>query len=217
MRQTWRQLTFLHWPYPPAAVRPLLPSGLELDTFDGLAWVGLIPFVIYNLTGIPHFPETNVRTYVIGPDGGRGVWFFSLDAARLAAVTGARAGYGLPYYWASMRVVHHDGEIRYRSRRYWPQSAATADILIQPGPAYAAEDLTERDHFLTARYCLYSQFWRRIARAQIEHPPWPLARASVIEFQQNLIEAAGLPSPSGPPLVHFAGNLDVKIGYPRIC
>jgi len=93
MSQTWRRLTFLHWPYEPALVQPLLSSGLVLDTFDGAAWIGLLPFEIYNLRGIPHFSETNVRTYVIGPDGSRAVWFFSLDAARLAAVLGARVAY----------------------------------------------------------------------------------------------------------------------------
>jgi uncharacterized protein YqjF (DUF2071 family) len=67
MRQTWKRLTFLHWPFDPALVRPLLPEGLELDTFDNAAWVGLVPFEIYNFPGLTHFPETNVRTYVVGP------------------------------------------------------------------------------------------------------------------------------------------------------
>jgi uncharacterized protein YqjF (DUF2071 family) len=91
MRQTWRNLTFLHGRHALAVVARSLPPGLRVDTFDGAAYVGLIPFEIHNLRGIPHFPETNVRTYVIGPDGSRAVWFFSLDAARLAAVIGARS------------------------------------------------------------------------------------------------------------------------------
>lgn len=217
MRQTWRRLTFLHWPYAPELVRTLLPAGLHLDTFDNAAWVGLIPFEIHNLTGLPHFPETNVRTYVVGPDGGRGVWFFSLDAARLLAVIGARVGYGLPYYWASMRVACEDGKIHYRSRRKWPHRPAAAAILIQPGTVYAASELGERDHFFTARYCLYTLMRGRLGRAQIEHPPWPLARATVLDLDQTVIEAAGLPSPAGPPLVHYSADLDVKIGYPRLC
>lgn len=214
MRQTWRRLTFLHWPYSPDAVRPLLPAGLELDTFDHLAWVGLVPFEIHHLTGIPHFPETNVRTYVIGPDGGRGVWFFSLDAARMLAVLGARASYGLPYYWAAMSITGENGKIRYRSGRKRPHRQASADILIEPGTALAGDQITARDHFITARYCLYSVMRGRLARAQIEHPPWPLARATVLSLSQNLIEAAGLPSPQGPPIAHYSPTLDVKIGYP---
>lgn len=133
MSQTWRRLTFLHWPYPPAVVQPLLPRGLMLDTFDGAAWIGLVPFEIHDLRGIPHFPETNVRTYVIGPDGSRAVWFFSLEAGRLAAVLGARAAYHLPYFWAKMRVTLQNGTIRYWSRRKWPHRTSVAsEILVRP-------------------------------------------------------------------------------------
>src|SRR5581483_3542727 len=110
LRQTWKHLTFLHWPYDPAVVRPLVPAELELDLAAGAAWIGLVPFLLTDLT-LPHapaapwlsqFPETNVRTYVYDKHGRRGVWFFSLDAARLTAVIGARSGYALPYYWSRM-------------------------------------------------------------------------------------------------------------------
>lgn len=217
MRQTWRHLTFLHWRYAPAVVRPLLPPGLELDTFDQDAWIGLVPFEICNLAGLPDFPETNVRTYVVGPDGGRGVWFFSLDAARLLAVVGARIGYRLPYFWAAMQAAPEQDTVRYRSRRKWPHRPESAGILVKPGAEYDPQELTEHDHFLTARFCLYNVTGGRLGRAQIEHPVWPLARASVLELNQTLIEAAGLPPPEGPPLVHYSAEIDVKIGYPRPC
>src|SRR4051812_8969252 len=120
MYQGWERLTFLHWRYSPAAIAPLIPPSLELDTFDGEAWVGLTPFKVTGLRppGLPalpwlsEFPEMNVRTYVRGPDGERGIWFFSLEASRLAAVAGARLTYRLPYRWARMRVNQHQaGEI----------------------------------------------------------------------------------------------------------
>ena len=218
MQQTWKRLTFLHWPYEPALVQPLLPRGLELDTFNNAAWIGLVPFEIHNFPGIPHFPETNVRTYVVGPDGGRGVWFFSLDAARLAAVVGARVGYHLPYYWATMRVSTEDRSIRYRSRRRWPHAAnAITDLVVQPGKIYDPKEFTARDHFLTARFRLYTRFRKGLACAQIEHEPWPLAHAAAPELNQTLIEATGLAPPKGPPLVHYSAELKVKIGYPQLC
>jgi uncharacterized protein len=213
LRQTWRRLTFLHWPYSPHLIRGLIPAGLLLDTFDGAAWVGLVPFEIYDFPGIPHFPETNLRTYVVGPDGTRAVWFFSLEAARLAAVVGARVGYHLPYFWAKMRVRAENGVIYYRSRRHWPHdSSATTDIAIQPGAPYHSSDLTGLDHFLTARFRLYSTFRGQLRHADIEHPPWPLAHAKAIDLHQTLFAAAGLPAPSGAPLVHYAAELAVKIG-----
>jgi uncharacterized protein YqjF (DUF2071 family) len=217
MSQTWRCLTFLHWPYEPALVQSLLPPGLLLDTFDSAAWIGLVPFEIHNLRGIPHFPETNVRTYVIGPDGGRAVWFFSLDAARLAAVLGARVAYHLPYFWAKMHVVSQNGMIHYRSRRKRPHSVSVmSDIVVKPAERFAAQELGERDHFLTARYRLYTLIHGRLGWAQIEHKPWPLAHATVVTLNQNLIEASGLPAPEGQPLVHYSAEIDVKIGYAGI-
>src|SRR5436305_11668570 len=125
MRQTWRDLTFLHWPYDPAIVRRLVLSELALDLYDGAAWVGLVPFMLTGLTlphspGIPwlsDFPETNVRTYVVDAAGRRGIWFFSLDAARLHAVLGARATYGLPYYWSAMNVIRGAESVRYLTHR----------------------------------------------------------------------------------------------------
>ena len=213
MRQTWRRLTFLHWPFAPHLIRPFIPAGLQLDTLDDKAWLGLVPFEIYGTPGIPHFPETNLRSYVIGPDGSRAVWFFSLEAARLAAVLGARIGYHLPYFWAKMHVTSKEGAIRYRSRRHWPHdSSAMTDIVIQPGQPYNSTELTERDHFLTARYRLYTAWHGRLRYAQIEHPPWPLARANALELRKTLFEKAGLPSPIGAPLVHYADELAVKIG-----
>jgi len=214
MRQTWKRLTFLHWPYDPALVRPLIPAGLDLDTFQGAAYVGLIPFEIHNLFGIPYFPETNVRTYVVGPDGSRAVWFFSLDAGRLLAVIGARTGYGLPYFWASMHVARDDATVRYDSRRKWPHSRSqfTRIAVRTSGPA----EITERDDFFTARYRLYTRIRGKLGYAQIEHDPWPLVDAKVQSLEQNLIEAAGLPSSQGAPVCHYVEKIDVVIGYVRI-
>ena len=112
MRQRWERLTFLHWPYDPAVVQRLLPPGLTVDTFDGVAWVGLVPFFMRVHTpgdrGVPwvsNFCETNVRTYARDREGRAGIWFLSLDAARLGAVAVARASYQLPYFWSSMRLT----------------------------------------------------------------------------------------------------------------
>lgn len=213
MRQTWRRLTFLHWPFSPDLIRPLIPPALELDTFDGAAWIGLVPFEIYGTPGLPYFPETNMRTYVVGPDGSRAVWFFSLEAARLAAVAGARIAYHLPYYWARMRVTSEHGVIRYQSRRHWPHDpGAITDIRIQPGEPFVADELTERDHFLTARYRLFTLVRGRLASARIEHPPWPLARATVLELKETLLQQIGLAAPSGNPLAHYSEEVNVRIG-----
>src|SRR5438105_8697138 len=133
MFQCWERLTFLHWRYLPEVIRPLLPYHVELDTFDGTAWVGLTPFLLSGLRPpflpalpwISYFPEMNVRTYVRGPDGEPGIWFFTLEADRLTAVVGARLGYGLPYRWADMHVRRGTETVDYASQRKWPFGSGT--------------------------------------------------------------------------------------------
>jgi uncharacterized protein YqjF (DUF2071 family) len=220
MSQSWRGLTFLHWRYEPEAIRALLPKQLTLDTYDGAAWVGLTPFLLRNLRPprlpalpwISNFSETNVRTYVRGPDGKRGVWFFTLEAARLVAVVGARALYRLPYRWARMRVRRRGGEIEYESKRRWPFGAARTSIAIHVGGRITAGNF---DNFLTARYRLYTLAFGRLAFAEIEHAPWALREGRVLRLEQDLIERSGVPRPRGEPTVHFSENLDVRIGRLR--
>jgi uncharacterized protein YqjF (DUF2071 family) len=220
MHQRWEDLTFLHWRYPVAALRPMVPATLALDVYDGMAWVGVSPFKVTALR-LPHmaslpwlstFPETNVRTYVVDAHGYRGVWFFSLDAARLAAVVGARLAYALPYFWANMRVDVDGLFASYTSTRLHGNNARN-ESRVHVGPPIAQP--SDLDLFLTARFRLYAQRNGTLLRADIEHPPWPLQRATVLRVEQTLIQAAGLPPTEGVPLAHFSRGVDVRIGPPR--
>ena len=221
MRQAWRDLTFLHWPFAPRVVRPLLPAGLELDLWEGAAWVGLVPFAIEDLThpsmpAIPwlsHFLETNVRTYVVDRQGRRGVWFFSLDAARLAAVAGARAAYALPYFWSRMSLRRDAATVHYQSRRV-ARVPSGCDIAVEPGPLL--DSAGGLDLFLTARFRLFAQRRGELRYAAIEHPPWPLQEARVLHWREDLLAAAGLPAPEGEPLARFSTRVQVLVGRPRV-
>lgn len=223
MRQRWERLTFLHWDYRPAVVQRLLPPWLQADTFDGTAWVGLVPFFMRVATGggqeapwVSHFCETNVRTYVRDPQGRPGIWFFSLDAARAGGVAVARTTYRLPYFWSRMRLAERGGRVAYGCRRLWPgPRPVTSRVGIEVGGPFPAGELDERDHFLTARWLLFSAAGgrRRFARAQ--HRPWPLHRARVLAVEDQLVAAAGLPPPRGEPLAHYSPGVDVRIGRPE--
>jgi uncharacterized protein len=224
MRQRWERLTFLHWPFDPAAVQRLLPGGLRVEEFDETAWVGLVPFFMRVATPAGHrvpwasdFCETNVRTYVRDRHGRSGIWFFSLDAARLGAVAVARASYRLPYYWSSMRLAADDGgTVSYACRRRWPwPRGAASRVRITIGDRLGPGELGDRDHFLTARWLLFSVIGRRLVLARASHPPWPLHRAEVVTCDDRLVAAAGLPPPSGRPLVHYSPGVDVRIGAPH--
>ena len=220
MLHDWRRLTFIHWRYPKHIVERLVPPQLEVETLDGRAWVGLVPFLMRVRTpggrAIPwasNFPETNVRTYVRGPDGRSGIWFMSLDAGRLGAVLSARSLYHLPYMWSRMRVEQSSARVRYESRRRWPGPRWAASVVeVEPGPLLQPGELRELDHFLTARRLLYAKSRRGLISARAEHPPWPLQRARLVLLEDHLLRAAGLPAPEGPPLVHFSPGVEVRIG-----
>ncbi len=221
MMQGWKDLTYVHFPYDPQVVQRRLPPGLEVDTFEGRAWVGLVAFHMEDIR-LPHmspfpylstFPETNVRTYVRGPYGHQGVWFDSLDITRIIPVMVALGTYRLPYRWSNMSIEHRDETVIYRAKRRWPgPRGVTSTIVARPGSSTTATDL---EHFLTARWGLYSSFGKGLAYAPVDHAPWPLQAATLVDFQDSLIEAAGYPPPSGDPLVHYSPGVDVRIGLPR--
>jgi uncharacterized protein YqjF (DUF2071 family) len=218
----WDELTFLHWRFDPAVVQRLLPRGLTVETMDGTAWVGLVPFFLrVGLPGVPsvrwlsRFAETNVRTYVRSADGARGIWFFSLDAARLGAVVVARTTYRLPYFWSSMSIELTPSTISYRTRRRWPEPrGASSEVVVEIGERFQPDELTELDHFLTARWALFSAPRSGLRHALASHDPWPLHRGRAVVVRDELIAAAGLPEPVGDPLVHYSPTVEVRIGWP---
>ena len=223
MRQIWRHLAFLHWPVEAAAVARLLPPGLDVDLFEGVAYVGIVPFTIpvTQVAGVsariaPAFHEINLRTYV--HRGGRdpGVWFYSLDAASRLAVAGARLGYGLPYFAAGITLAEEGDWIAYRSRRL--AAGANFQARYQPSGAVVAAPAGTLEFFLAERYMLYSRPRRRLRTARVHHAPYPLQPAAATDVAQTLTTVAGLPAAAcagPPPLVHYAREVDVRIYGPR--
>jgi len=222
MRQVWRQLGFLHWPVAGAALAPLLPPGLSVDTFDGIAYLGLVPFTIplsrtarLGLPVAPAFHELNLRTYVHRDGRDPGVWFFSLDATSRLAVAGARLGYHLPYFHARISISN-DPSITYRSMRLAAGLPAEFSGRYGPtGPAVPAA-VGSLEFFLTERYLLYAWNGRVLSSARVHHVPYPLQPAAAFDVRQSLTGPAGLPPmDTPPPLVHYAREVDVRIERPR--
>ncbi len=166
---------------------------------------------------VSDFCETNVRTYVRDRAGRPGIWFFSLDAARLGAVITARATpYRLPYFWSSMRLSERGNQIAYLSRRRMPgPRPAMSRVRIGIGAPIAPAYVTPLEHFLTARWRLFSVIGGRVVSARACHQPWPLHRAQAEVLEDQLLITAGLPAPQGEPLVHYSPGVDVAIGRPE--
>ncbi len=224
MYQEWRHLTFLHWEVAPDCLRLLLPPDLELDTFDGRAYVGLVSFTMRgvrpkflpSLPWLSFFHETNVRTYVHRGGKDPGVWFFSLEAANPVAVAIARATFGLPYYHARMCLMSENGEafprLNYVSERCgeWSPPARSEVRAHVVGPVTPALPGT-LEHFLAERYVLYSQRGGKLFRGQVHHQPYPLQLANVDTFDENLVTRLGIACPPAAPLAHYASGVKVEV------
>jgi uncharacterized protein YqjF (DUF2071 family) len=217
MTQTWHDLLFAHWPIGADLLAAKIPKGFELDTFEGQAWLGIVPFHMSNvaprwvpaLPWVSEFPELNVRTYV-RVDDTPGVYFFSLDAGSGLAVQTARKVLNLPYFSADMDVTVDGDRVSYRSRRQSAEQEARFEASYRPvGPVFQPRPGT-LDYFLTERYCLYAvDHSYRAYRLDIHHPPWPLQIAEAEIACNTMAEAAGLQLPSMAPLLHFSKRQDM--------
>jgi hypothetical protein len=220
MTQRWNDLLFAHWPVPAAQIASLVPPGLCVDTFDGSAWIGVVPFWMDQIhrRGLPaipganRFPELNLRTYVREPHSNlSGVYFFSLDAGNPLAVMAARAFYKLPYYWSKMRIEHTgDREFLYTSERHF--TGRPTRFRARYRSLGQAADKHGLEQFLTERYALYSAGRdRALFKGNIHHLPWPLERAEA-EFEINELPAAhGITLPDTAPVLHYSRELVVYV------
>ena len=208
--QTWERLCFLHWRVPEDGLRALVPNALELDTHDGSAWLGITPFRISGLRlrgmlpvpRLSSFLELNVRTYVTY--GGKpGIWFFSLDAESRFFAEAARRTYRLPYHHARMSWRTRDEWVDYESER----TGARFEGSYRLAGAVAPPERGTLEHFLTERYCLYTEYEGELHRAEIHHPPWPLQPAEA-EVAENTMAPVAL---EGDPLAHYSERQDVVI------
>jgi uncharacterized protein YqjF (DUF2071 family) len=216
----WHDLLFAHWEIPADLLRPLVPRRLSIDTFAGKAYVGLIPFTMTGVRprGIPPVPgfsvfhETNVRTYVHLEGRDPGVWFFSLDAANLAAVIGARALFHLKYFHARMRFERACGDYRYASQRLAPgPRPATLRAHWKAGEAVGRAAPGTLEHFLCERYVLYAARGEKLYRGRIHHPPYPLQLATLTLLDDTLVARAGVRVEGPPPSVLFSHGPGVDI------
>jgi uncharacterized protein YqjF (DUF2071 family) len=216
--QTWHDLIFAHWPVQAERVRELVPRSLMLDTFDGQAWVGVVPFWMSGVRprGVPglpwisKFPELNVRTYV-RLDDKPGVFFFSLDAARWPAVWAARTFFRLPYFHARMRVRLKSGTVQYASDRI-QRGAPSARLRMAYRPTGPAHETApgSLEQFLTERYCLYTCAPDGTPLiCEIQHGPWPLQPAEAEIRENTMAAAAGIELPDVAPLLHFSKRQDM--------
>jgi uncharacterized protein YqjF (DUF2071 family) len=219
MKQTWEYLLFAHWEINPFDLRSLIPSELTIDTYDGKAWIAVVPFGMsgIHLRGLPaipgtsEFPELNVRTYVTY-QGKPGVYFFSLDAANRIAVAVARRFFRLPYYKAEMNLSQSDGVVSYTSRRTH-KGGKPAEFLGSYAPCSDVylPSKGSLESWLVERYCLYTVYGGKVYRGEIHHEPWPLQNAEAEIHINTMSTSNHISIPESKPLLHYAQKLNVLI------
>ncbi len=239
----WSDLLFIHWRVPAGIIRPLLPAELTLDTWDGDAWVGLVPFYMSRVRpwwsppvpGVSSFCETNVRTYVHFRGRDPGVWFFSLEASSSLAVRVARWRWHLPYFLAQMSLDRKSEAVEYRSRRQWPEcdgpesSRPGCAIRAKIGPLLGHEAVARPlpagralpgtlEHFLIERYILYASSARgELLAGRVHHSPYPIREAQLEDLDETLLSAIGIHPPSSACHTAFSEGVDVEIFALRPC
>ncbi len=219
IRMRWCNLLFAHWKVDASVLRRLIPRDLELDKYDGCAYVGAVPFTMEGvsprlvppLPGLHAFPELNLRTYV-KIDGKPGVWFFSLDAGQKLAVRAARRWFHLPYFDAKFEIAYAGNRVEYSAMRTHrgATSAAFSAVYYPTGPIYRAKP-GALDFWLTERYCLYAaDSAGRLFRGDINHEPWPLQLAEAKMKVNTLGDWLGIEMKGPPATLHFAKSLNVR-------
>lgn len=216
MLQTWSDLTFLHWEVPREKVQSLLPKGLEVDSFEDKTYVGLVPFTMFGirhpnmppLPGISRFHETNVRVYVVDRRGRPGVYFLSLEAANLLAVWGARALFGLPYYWSEMALERGES-MAYRSVRKGEKYRTEIQVSLPVEHSVAKQGSLE--FFLLERYALFTVFRGKLKIGRVYHEPYSFAPSQATFFKDELLSAHGFDELGSPQYVHYSPGVQVEV------
>ena len=225
MTQRWNDLLFAHWPVPASQMDAVLPSGLQADTYQGSAWLGVVPFWLdrIKLRGIPpvpgtqSFPDLNVRTYVRDRETGNpGLYFFSLDASNLLAVAVARTFFHLPCHWAEMHIDQRtDREFAFYSRRRFSKKPVVFQARYRglgPTRKLAEARTGSLEHFLMERSCLFTlNRAGQPVRANLHHVPWPLEEAEAEIDRNDMAESIGIKLPDQEPVLHYSRRLALYI------
>lgn len=228
LTQRWNDLLFAHWPIPVAQMTALLPEWLEVDPFQGAAWIGVVPFWLDRIKirggppvfGARSFPDLNLRTYVRDQfTRTPGVYCFSLDASNLLAVAAARIYYHLPYHWAEMRLDQRsEREFAFYSRRRFSGGHIVFSARYRglgPSSKLAEHRSGTFESFFTERTCLFSTDRSgRLVRTNLHYVPWPLEEAQAEIDRNDLASSIGLALPDVEPVLHYSRRLAVYI-WPR--
>jgi uncharacterized protein YqjF (DUF2071 family) len=225
MTQRWNDLLFAHWPIAAPMMEALLPEWLEVDAYQGSAWLGAVPFWLdrIKIRGVPvlpgmrNFPDLNFRTYVRDRfTKTPGIYCFSIDSSNLLTVAMARVVYHLPYKLAEMRhEPRSEREFAFYSRRRFSRPEVIFKARYRGlGPTQKTAEIQPGsfEFFFSERNCVYSTNRAgQPIRANLHHVPWPLEEAEAEIERNDLATAVGIELPNMEPVLHYSRRLAVYI------
>jgi uncharacterized protein len=219
--QRWCSVAFVHWPVRPDRVAAMFPPGTRPDVFDGLTYVGLVPFEMRAAgfgaaRAVPYFGsflETNIRLYSVDDAGRHGVLFRSLDCSRFAMVPAARAAFGIPYTWSRMRLQQDGDVVSYDCTRRFPRRGLNSHLVLRVGGELVATDL---EIWLTARWGAHTRIARRTVWVPNQHDAWPVHAAEIVELRDELLSASGVAVAGDALRVMWSPGVRTRFGRPSV-
>jgi uncharacterized protein YqjF (DUF2071 family) len=216
--QQWRDVLFLHWQVPAAALRSHIPAPLEIATTDGGAWVSLVLFHMrVRLRWLPYLPglselaEVNLRTYVRFQDK-PGICFLSVHADNRGAIYLAKRLTPMPYVWANLEYQRHGEGFRVSGNQPSSEDFRLA-LAFSPDAAEQETPNGTLDSWLLERYRLFIEDRQgRLLQAEVNHPPWSVRRVDVSVVANTLGEKYGVDLSRAPDRAHFSTGVQARFG-----
>ncbi|TSJ46621.1 YqjF family protein [Fluviicola chungangensis] len=209
--QEWNHALFLHWKVEPGLLEPFIPKGLELDTYEGEAWISLVAFTMEKIrpknlpafSPVSNFHEINIRTYVTH-NNKPGVYFLNIEAQKLVSAKLSKLLSGLPYEKAKMIRIQKNIFQEYTSnlKKKGFRFSAKYTVSNKPVPK------TELDLWLTERYCLYLDRGLKTYMYEIHHLPWELLEVEMNEIQTTY-RFGEIDLKNKPDRVHYSPGVKV--------
>ena len=181
IQQKWSDVLFVSFEVDYDLLRSELPKDLEVDTFNGKAYLSIVPFVMSDIRFFftPPLPfsklsELNLRTYVRYKNK-PGIYFFTLDSDHKVGNFLARKIFNLPYRYAILNVDIDNDIYNVQSKNSLSLKVRITDNKI----------VTDLSNWITERYCLYNIVDEKVSRGDVLHPTWNLKEAEVINIDDQ--------------------------------
>jgi uncharacterized protein YqjF (DUF2071 family) len=219
---TWRDLLFASWRVPPEIVRAKVPPELDLDTFDGSAWVTLVPMHVTGMhyRDVPPIPgmvtlrELNFRTYV-KRNGKGGVYFLSIECPAIVSDWMALHLFKVPYLKAQIVMANDGVTYHYASERTQSDMPPAAFFgTFSPSGETASPAPGSLESFLVERFCLFFVKDGKVYRGDIHHEAWKLQSAELNIGYNTIAKAAGFDLAEKPDHIAFSPATDTLVWLP---